>query len=176
VALNERLEFPINLESRFCAVAGPADVCPPRCQTLPAFGLWHSLIVGHVIHLTAKSVGAPTSHLFLSRQKDERQRQVGGALTGDVPAFLHESISMAEAKSIALAIGGKPLVSARVGLRGRCSRRERRRFFRELLSSTVTAVFSTCPRPTDSLPAENFYGAYGVFGGDGPACERKSPR
>jgi len=83
---------------------------------------------------------------------------------------------MAEAKSIApRESAASPLVSARVGLRGRCSRRERRRFFRELLSSTVTAVFSTCPRPTDSLPAENFYGAYGVFGGDGPACERNRP-
>ena len=86
---------------------------------------------------------------FVSRQHDKGKRQVGGALACDGFSNLHIDVyGDADLSASFVCCGGKPPVSDKVGLLGRCARR---RFFRRRFSEYLSIFGKLAASGTDRL-------------------------
>ena len=103
------------------AVAGAAHVRAPGGQLRAALLDGDGFVVRHVVHFAAEGVERGHAVALGLGQQDESQRQIGRAFAGDRPALLHD-VKAAGWRAVRFrrGSGGKPPVSASVGLRGRC--------------------------------------------------------
>ena len=88
--LDDGLKFLIEDELRIFIFAGAADVVAP-CGKLFAtrFG-GDSIFIGHVIHGAAEGVERGHRIAFFAGQKNESEREIGGAFFGERATMLHD--------------------------------------------------------------------------------------
>ena len=108
-------------------IASEADVRAPGGEAFAAEFNGDRFVIRHVVHLAAEGVKGGHAVPFLAGQEDKGQREVGGAFFCDRPAGLGGGHQYGGGRlDWRSRTGGRPRVSASVGLRGRRRRRSLR--------------------------------------------------
>ena len=88
--LDDGLKFLIEDELRIFIFAGAADVVAPRRKFFAPFLGRHRIFISHVIHGAAEGVERGHRIAFFAGQKNESEREIGGAFFGERATMLHD--------------------------------------------------------------------------------------